>query len=200
MTHSIFSLSGEYRRTVICPPAYLPLNITDDETAVDGDWSGHYLNAAGLPVKIPDQPSQWHVWDHNSKTWLLQPGILDAIWERIKSERDRRKLGGTHAGGYWFHSDPDSRVQQIGLVMMGQVMPSGIQWKTMSGEFVEMTPALAGLIFQQAALLDQQLFTAAELHWQAAQASPEPWSYDYSTGWPQSFQDWQQEAQDASGS
>ncbi len=161
----------------------------DGVTVVSGDWSGHYLDADNMPVKIPNAPSPWHIWDHDSKAWQLQDGMLDSIWQQIKAERDRRKLGGTQAGGCWFHSDPDSRVQQIGLVMMGQGMPAGIQWKTMSGQFVEMTPTLASQIFAAAALLDQQLFDAAEQHWQAVQASAEPWTYDYSTGWPQTYED-----------
>lgn len=109
------------------------------------------------------------------------------IWEAIKSERERRKQGGVNVGGRWFHSDANSRIQQIGLVMMGTNIPANLQWKTMGGEFVAMTPALATQIFQAVAAHDMAVFGTAEMHRVRMEASPEPWAYDYSTGWPHIF-------------
>ncbi len=103
---------------------------------------------------------------------------------RIKAERDRRKNAGTPAGGHVFHSDSESRIQQLGLVMMGSSMPAGIMWKTIGNGFVEMTPTLAGQIFTATATRDAQLFGVAEQHIAAAAASEYPLAYDYSTGWP----------------
>lgn len=103
---------------------------------------------------------------------------------RIKADRDRRKLAGTPVGAHVFHSDPDSRIQQIGLVMMGAALPAGIMWKTVGGAFVEMTPPLAGQIFQATAARDVALFAAAEAHIAAAAASDDPLAYDFTAGWP----------------
>lgn len=114
----------------------------------------------------------------------IHAAALALITQRIKAERDRRKLAGTPVGAHVFHSDPDSRIQQIGLVMMGAALPAGIMWKTVGGAFVEMTPALAGQIFQATAARDVALFAAAEAHIAAASASPDPLSYDFSAGWP----------------
>ena len=104
-------------------------------------------------------------------------------WEQIKAERDRRKEGGTLVSGKWFHSDRDSRIQQIGLVLMGASVPA-VQWKTMDGSFVAMSQTLAGGIFAATAALDMALFAAAETHNAAMQASGTPDSYDFSAGWP----------------
>ena len=60
-------------------------------------------------------------------------------------------------------------------------------WKTMAGDFVEMTPALAGQIFAAVAASDQAIFAVAEQHRAAMEASEEPWAYDYSTGWPRTY-------------
>lgn len=111
-------------------------------------------------------------------------------WAQIKAERDRRKSGGVLAGGHWFHSDDASRIQQLGLVMMGANMPTGIQWKTLtagSAVFVEMTPTLAQQIFNATATYDQAVFSAAETHRLAMEASADPASYNFSTGWPATF-------------
>lgn len=110
-----------------------------------------------------------------------------AKWLEIQAERERRKNAGYAAGGHRFHSDPDSRIQQLGLVMMGAGLPAGIQWKTLGGGFVTMTPQLAGAIFQATAAADTAIFAAAEAHRAAINAMSD-WraieAYDFSGGWP----------------
>lgn len=108
-------------------------------------------------------------------------------WEEIKAERDRRKFNGVKVAGSWFHSDDSSRIQQIGLVMMGAAMPAGIMWKTMTDTFVQMTPTLAGGIFQATGAQDMAIFARAEYHRAMMNASSNPSTYDYSTGWPVTF-------------
>lgn len=109
--------------------------------------------------------------------------LRQAKWELIKIERDRRsELGGYKVGTKWFHSDSPSKIKQLGLVMAGAGLPVGLQWKTMDGSFVAMTAVLAGQIFQAAMQSDVAIFTAAETHKAAMQASPA--TYNYLTGWP----------------
>ena len=103
------------------------------------------------------------------------------------TERDRRKYAGVKVGEHWFHSDDPSRIQQMALSMMGAGMSAGIMWKTMTGDFVEMTPALAGQIFAAVAAGDQAIFAVAEQHRAAMAASDDPAGYDYSVGWPLAF-------------
>lgn len=111
-----------------------------------------------------------------------------AAWERIKAERDRRiQQGGYQAAGKWFHSDTFSRTQQMGLVMLGASLPSGVQWKAMGGDSVPMTTALAQQIFSAAAASDIAIFAAAEAHRVAMMASADPAAYDFSGGWPLAF-------------
>jgi hypothetical protein len=106
------------------------------------------------------------------------------MWRLIQIERERRKFGGVNVGGNWFHSDDTSRIQQIGLVLMGSGLPPGIMWKTMSGSFVEMTPTLASQIFQGTAAKDIAIFSVAEQHRAAMNASATPTTYNYLTGSP----------------
>ena len=106
-----------------------------------------------------------------------------AAWANIKAERDRRKAVGVKVGTKWFHSDDGSRIQQMGLVMMGASIPANLQWKTMDDTFITMTQTLASQVFQAVAASDQAIFTAAETHRVAMEASADPASYDYSGGW-----------------
>lgn len=136
--------------------------------------------------------------DYNTIVWdsgdpIPAKEVLDAwisdytkaqMWKLIQSERDRRKAGGVKVGDNWFHSDDPSRIQQLGLVMMGANMPPNIMWKTMSGSFVAMTPTLAAQIFQTTASSDMTIFTIAEQKRAAMLASNDPENFDYQTGWP----------------
>jgi hypothetical protein len=112
----------------------------------------------------------------------------DIAWENIKTERDRRMLSGGYAvNDKWFHSDTLSRTQQLGLLLLGSNIPDGLQWKTMDGSFILVTPLLAQQIFNAATLSDLAIFTAGELHKIAMLASPDPANYNYLTGWPLIF-------------
>lgn len=115
------------------------------------------------------------------------------MWMAIQAERDKRKAGGSRVGTNWFHSDDTSRIQQIALTMLGANLPPGIMWKTMVGTFVQMTPALAGQIFQGTIAQDQKIFAQAEYHRQhmILDNPDDPYAYDYSTGWPQTLAEWQ---------
>lgn len=112
-----------------------------------------------------------------------------SVWDRIKYERDcRTENGGFKVGTKWFHSDQKSRSQQLGLVLLGANIPANLQWKTMDGSFVTMTQQLAGQVLAYAAASDQAIFAAAETHKSAMEASADPASYDFSGGWPATFQ------------
>ena len=108
------------------------------------------------------------------------------IWLLIQDERTRRQAGGVYISSVnnWFHSDQTSRIQQLGLVMMGANMPPNINWKTMDGSFVIMTPSLALSIFSAAATLDMIAFSVAEQHRSNIMSSVTPETYDYTSLWP----------------
>ena len=121
-----------------------------------------------------------------------QAAARAAKWEAIKAERDRRKVLGVKVGNHWYHSDADSRIQQISLFVMGaSVLP--IPWKTLTTTpppvFVTMTQTIAAGIFQNTAASDAAIFAAAETHRIAMEASPTPETYDFTGGWPASIED-----------
>lgn len=160
-------------------PAFDPVTQSITKIApaqVDGDWT-----------------QQWQVTE-------LSPEQVEANREncrslqrsRVKHERDRRKSLGVKVGDHWYHSDADSRTQQLSLFVMGAAVPP-VQWKTLTTSpppvFVTMTPAIATGIFQNTAASDAAIFAAAEAHRVAMEASSTPESYDMSSGWPASIED-----------
>ena len=149
----------------------------------------------GVQVSCYGNPSVWNdVIYHGGNPMPSQQDVeaiylpmrQQRVWKKIQNERTRRQQGGVYAASIdrWFHSDADSRVQFIGLLLMGANLPSGIMWKTMSGAFVEMTIPLAQEIFNSIAALDLTAFHAAEIHKAAMYACQDPETYDFSAGWP----------------
>ena len=120
----------------------------------------------------------------------VKEDIIAQQWESIKTERDRRsQTGGYKVGNYWYHSDQPSRTQQIALVVIGAGLPTGLMWKTMSGEFVNMTQTLAQQVFGTAVQSDQAIFAKAEYHRAQMTTSANPESYDFMVGWPLTFEE-----------
>lgn len=116
----------------------------------------------------------------------IPPVSAGMVWESIKRHRDRLKASGVKAGGHWFHSDADSRIQQLALFVMGGSVPA-VPWKTLDGSFVTMTQTLAAQIFQGTALSDMAIFSAAERHLVGVNAAADAATYDWSSGWPAAF-------------
>lgn len=111
----------------------------------------------------------------------------ERIWREIQVIRDTRKSSGVKIGAHWFHSDDTSRIQHIGLVMMGANLPANLMWKTLGGQFVVMTAQLAQQIFMSIAANDQLIFVKAEQHRAAMMKASNPNLYDYTGGWPPIF-------------
>lgn len=143
-------------------------------------------------VQVYQDASGWHCSDPLTAQVIIDSHDQVAIerakkWEEIKDERDRRKELGVTIAGKKFHSDASSRIQQLALVMMGSGIPAGLQWKTMDGSFVTMTPALANQVFAGMAAFDQALFKAAEVHRATMSELLDPMEirgYSIAAGWP----------------
>lgn len=126
------------------------------------------------------------------------------VWERIKAFRDARSGMGHQANGYWFHGDAKSKTQQLGLqqkailarlddadmdatFMRDDDPTKPILWKTMTGQWVEMTPNRAIAVFKAASALETACHAKAEFHKYMVDQSAAPLAYDYTAGWPAVF-------------
>ena len=145
----------------------------------------HHATAEGNIPFTAEEEAEWDA--REAQAAAEAPAKARASkWEAIKATRDARKSGGALVGTKWFHTDSDSRIQQLGLVLMGASVPA-VQWKTLDGTFTTMSQTLAGQIFAAVAALDMALFANAEAHRTAMEASANPDQYDFSAGWPDHF-------------
>lgn len=146
-----------------------------------------YPDIAGHLYEAPTDVQDGWMFDGSTFTAFDLAAEQDKAWDAIKAERDRRQHAGVKVGANWFHSDADSRIQQLGLVLLGASIPAGTQWKTLTGSFVTMTQTLAGQIFAATAMSDIAIFTAAEQHKAAMLQLADPRAYGLGAGWPAEF-------------
>jgi|GEM_PF-3479412 len=115
------------------------------------------------------------------------------VWERIKTERDRLRFnGGVKVNDHWFLSTAIAAGEYNSLALISVGLPDQTvlrkEWRTMDGTTVDMTPLLVKQIltagFAQIAAIDD----AAQVHKALMEASANPESYDFSSGWPQGFE------------
>ncbi|MBV4524384.1 DUF4376 domain-containing protein [Pseudomonas sp. SWRI74] len=126
-------------------------------------------------------------------------------WGSIKAERDRRTVAGFNVGGKWVHSDTFSRSQWLGLKDnardaltagggMGDTLTDRqgepIAWKLLDGTFALVTAQMAFDVVAAVTCSDMDIFKVAEQHNAAMLTSANPAAYDYSTNWPQTYEEW----------
>jgi len=174
-------LTYQFAENTMGIPANWPalLNENDSEDALAENWI-RFNSVDDYNAYVTSHSSEYETYIAIKQ---LEQQRLE-VWANIKVMRDERQLSGIKVGNYWFHSDNSSRIKYLGLLMIGANIPANLQWKTMTGVFVTMTQTLAGQIFSAIAAFDSQSFIKAEQHKAAMQASSDPLSYDFSTGWP----------------
>lgn len=119
-------------------------------------------------------------------------------WLRIHAERERRKNGGLkyelNGKTYWFWTDEPSRTQYSLLadrVRRANLGPEVVleNWKTMSGEFIPFTVEMLHYVIDTGIVNEGKIFTIAQNHRLAMEASDDPANYNFRTGWPESYFD-----------
>lgn len=148
-----------------------------------------------LPVNNPGLfYGDAYEWSDTAGAWVIDPE-LDAYamvaeraqaWEAIKAERLRQISAGVYIPSIdkWLHTDELSAIQyaQIGYtISAGLFVP--LVWKTVSGDFVQMTEALYNELQVRMIANTQANYARAEYHKIMMEASPDPLAYDFSQGW-----------------
>lgn len=112
----------------------------------------------------------------------------------VKAERDRRKAnGGFLVGTLWFRSDAESLalyVQMLTMAVEQALLPTYVfrtAWRSMSGATTPMTVALVRQIRNAGLITLGLIDDNAQAHIVAIGLSATPESYNYSTGWPPTY-------------
>ncbi|EAX8474373.1 DUF4376 domain-containing protein [Salmonella enterica] len=154
--------------------------------------SGHkvYITELGPlseNITIISPMSKFDRW--NGETW--QPSITDAKAakiQQIKAHRDTVTADYIVIDGNHFHSDANSRIQQMSLTRMGQTkqIPAGLMWQTKNNGLIKLTNDIAAQFETVTMDHDMRLFANAQRHIAAVEALEDieaVLDYDYSSGW-----------------
>ncbi|EPD0756118.1 DUF4376 domain-containing protein [Salmonella enterica subsp. enterica] len=108
--------------------------------------------------------------------------------QQIKAHRDDVTADYIIIDGNHFHSDANSRIQQMSLTRMGQAkqIPAGLMWQTKNNGLIELTNDIAAQFETVTMDHDMRLFANAQRHIAAVEALGDieaVLDYDYSSGW-----------------
>lgn len=113
--------------------------------------------------------------------------LLADLWGAVKERREQCKAGGVQVGGYWFHTDIDSRLQWLGMRSEGESLSIGLPWKTMSGTFTPITAQLVADVYAAIKAKEIAAFAHGEALRAALNAADDPREVDLAAGWPESY-------------
>lgn len=138
-------------------------------------------------VTVIKPASQFDRW--NGETW--QPDIKDVKTAKItaiKAHRDLMTSDYIVIEGNHFHSDANSRIQQMSLTKMGQAkqIPANLMWQTKNNGLIPLTNEIAAQFEMVTMDHDMRLFANAQRHIATVEAITDIKAlqdYDYSAGW-----------------
>lgn len=109
------------------------------------------------------------------------------VTQEIKNRRDEITVDCIIINNHHFHSDTNSRIQQLSLTKMGaeKKIPRGLMWKTKNNGLIELTNEIAAQFESVTMDHDMRLFANAQHHIAAVEALDDIQAvldYDYSTG------------------
>lgn len=131
--------------------------------------------------------SQFDKWTENG--WQKDVTAIKAnLISNIKKHRDQLTAEYIIVDGYHFHSDTNSRIQQMTLTKMGKEnkIPPGLMWQTKNSGLVELTNELASKFEDVTIEHDMRLFARALEHISAVNAlesAEDALAYDITQGW-----------------
>lgn len=129
---------------------------------------------------------EW-IFDENQMLMVLAGMKADKI-RKIKTQRDEVTSDYISIDGNHFHSDANSRIQQLSLTKMGQAkkVPKGLMWQTKNNGLITLTNEIAAQFESVTMDHDMRLFANAQSHIEAVEVLDGIQAvrdYDHSTGW-----------------
>jgi hypothetical protein len=152
------------------------------------------VSAPLLWIECPDDcsPSK-HKFDGEKFVPIFTPeeekesalkAVLSSLDKKLKVVQD----GGVLVSGKWFYSDQESWLQYVGHKALNGALPPDVMWDTMDGTSIVRTQALIGTVLKSIDALNTGAYAVWKQHVAAVKASSDPANYDYSTGWPATYQ------------
>jgi len=152
------------------------------------------VNLSVYEVSVESVPTGFNAdgkWGWNGKN-IISLMTIEKIKQdkiaQIKKYRDELTADYIIIDGHHFHSDANSRIQQLTLAKMGQAkqIPPGLMWQTKNHGLIKLTNDIATQFETETMAHDMRLFATAQRHIAAVEALKDVQTvtdYNYSQGW-----------------
>ncbi len=81
--------SGQILRVVECVESDIELQIGAENAYIVGSYSDSaYYVENGIPIGIPEKPSEYHVFDYTTKQWV-DPRTSETEWPLVRAKRNQ---------------------------------------------------------------------------------------------------------------
>ena len=175
---------------IVLPESIMPVTDTQWRYRDRDCWVNP---AAGKLVTTPPPGEFYRL---NGDKWVYDSGAFatalehskTAVNQAIKLHRDALTADYIEIDGHHFHSDANSRIQQMTLAKMGAAgaVPPGLMWQTKNQGLIELTNEIAAQFEVVTIEHDMRLFAVAQAHIAAVNALDDiaaVEAYDWSQGW-----------------
>lgn len=175
---------------IVLPESIMPVTDTQWRYRDRDCWVNP---AAGKLVTTPP-PGEFYrlngdkwVYDSDAFSTALEHSKT-AVNQAIKLHRDALTADYIEIDGHRFHSDANSRIQQMTLAKMGAAgaVPPGLMWQTKNHGLIELTNEIAAQFETVTIAHDMRLFATAQAHINAVAilgTIEDVNKYDWSQGW-----------------
>lgn len=135
---AIVSKNGELLFQISGNEETVKLNTPNGCFAVDDPPHANMYHDKGRWVEKPSQPSSYHAFDYENKTWV-DPRSLDQIkeqkWLEVKQQRETTEFGGFSFNGYKFDSDEKAQSRIIAASALGVE----VEWTLFDNTVISLT-------------------------------------------------------------
>lgn len=175
---------------IVLPESIVPVN--DEQWQLRGKQCWICL----APLSFITTPPPDEFYRLVGDKWIYNPTAFNdalvnakaTVVKNIKTQRDTITADYIVIDGNHFHSDANSRIQQMSLTRMGQAkqVPEGLMWQTKNNGLIALTNDIAAQFEAVTMEHDMRLFANAQRHITAVEALEDiqpVLDYDYFTGW-----------------
>lgn len=157
-------------------------------------------NKEGYPVLIEPPPSAAHELNRATLTWEISPekqaALLqqqrEQICEQINALKVEKTKGGVLLNGHWFDTDGEAQINVMGAY--NGMLLAGLksrQWTTYDNQIVTITLDEMKALYLAVLNVKDHNHKTSIMHKRAVIESDDPIHYDYSTGWSETYDDYQ---------
>lgn len=184
------------RKENLTPTMYIVTEMEENMIRDSLETGEVYLDGINIVIS-GKKPNTYSKWDRNTKSWTkdefkFQEWLIESrneVWKKIQEVRDNHQATGVFVEqlNKWFHTDPSQIMNYLQQSLFVNTENWQEQWKTMDNSYVTLDKEKFWEVVSAVYKKGKHDFFNAEKHRLALMQQNNPFDYDYSTGWQDSY-------------